>query len=87
MRADDDCPTNLSGGFLWSCNFAIRRSVFLEIGGFDESFPFAMEDVDLHYRIRKNQLPIKFVPDAVAEDPWRVDGDANHTDCARFDVL
>src|SRR5258708_1303855 len=76
MRADDDCPTNLSGGFLWSCNFAIRRSVFLEIGGFDESFPFpAMEDIDLHYRIRQNQLPIKFVPDAVVEHPWRVDGD------------
>jgi GT2 family glycosyltransferase len=76
MRADDDCPTNLSGGFLWSCNFAIRRSVFLEIGGFDDSFPFpAMEDVDLHYRIRKNQLPIKFVPDGVVEHPWRVEGD------------
>jgi GT2 family glycosyltransferase len=71
LRADFDCPINLKGGNLWSCNFAIRRSVFLEIGGFDEKYPFpAMEDVDLCFRIRKKQFPIRFIADAVVEHPW-----------------
>lgn len=78
-RADDDCPSNLTGGKLWSCNFAIKRSVFLELGGFDEKYPFSMEDVDLHYRIRQNEFPIKFVQDAVVEHPWRRKGGISYS--------
>lgn len=74
-RADHICPSNLRGGFLWSCNFAIQRELFLELDGFDENYPFpSMEDVDLHFRIRKNGLVPKFVPDAVVEHPWRTNG-------------
>jgi len=60
-----DCiPTNETGGYLWSCNFAIRRDLFMKIGGFDERYPFAaMEDVDLHWRV-KRQARILFLPDA-----------------------
>ena len=70
-RYDEESPINLTGGHLWSCNFAIRRSLFEQTGGFDEGFPFAaMEDVDFHYRIAK-LTEIKFLPDAVIVHPWR----------------
>jgi len=60
----DTAPVNESGGFLWSCNFAIRRDLYLRIGGFDERFPFpAMEDVDLNFRV-EGKSPIRFLPEA-----------------------
>jgi GT2 family glycosyltransferase len=60
----DAAPVNERGGFLWSCNFAIRRSLFLSIGGFDERFPFAaMEDVDMKFRL-ENKSQIRFLPRA-----------------------
>jgi len=60
----DNAPINETGGYLWSCNFAIRRELFVKIGGFDERYPFAaMEDVDLHLRVKK-QSRILFLPDA-----------------------
>lgn len=71
-RVDEECPINESGGFLWSCNFAIRRDRFLEIGGFDESFPSAaMEDVELNTRINKLNLARRFIPGALVLHPWR----------------
>ncbi len=71
-RFDEESPVNLTGGFLWSCNFAILKSYFLELGGFDELFPFpAMEDTDLHVRIKKTQQ-IQFVSEAKVIHPWRV---------------
>ncbi|MGB5135690.1 MAG: glycosyltransferase [Prochlorococcaceae cyanobacterium] len=71
-RADMECPINESGGYLWSCNFAIRRTVFLEMGGFDETFPApAMEDVELNARINKANLRRRFLPHALVLHPWR----------------
>jgi GT2 family glycosyltransferase len=71
-RADEECPINESGGFLWSCNFAIKRNIFLQLGGFNECFPApAMEDVELNTRITKQNLARKFVPNAVVLHPWR----------------
>jgi GT2 family glycosyltransferase len=72
MRADDECPINEQGGCLWSCNFAIRRDLFLELGQFNEAFPTAaMEDVEFYERIKKAHLPVKFVEDAIVLHPWR----------------
>jgi GT2 family glycosyltransferase len=71
-RADQECPSNLQGGHLWSCNFAIRRQLFLDLQGFDEQFPLAgMEDIDLKVRLEKMGYPILFVPGACVEHPWR----------------
>lgn len=65
-------PVNLDGGLLWSCNFAIRRAGFQEIGGFDERYPYAhMEDADLQARLQKAGYMIRFVPSAEIDHPPR----------------
>lgn len=71
-RADEECPVNIDGGYLWSCNFAIKRSLFLSLSGFNEDFPApAMEDVEFFARIKKCGLDCKFVPNALVLHPWR----------------
>lgn len=71
-RVDEECPTNETGGYLWSCNFAIRRSVFNDLRGFNEGFPAAaMEDVEFRKRIEKAGLRITYVPKAIVHHPWR----------------
>ncbi|HMP83226.1 MAG TPA: glycosyltransferase [Verrucomicrobiota bacterium] len=71
-RVDMECPANETGGYLWSCNMAIRKSVFDELGGFDENFPGpAMEDVDFRLRLLKAGKIIRFVPEALVLHPWR----------------
>jgi GT2 family glycosyltransferase len=60
----DVAPVNETGGKLWSCNFAIRRELFVTIIGFDDRYPFpAMEDVDLQWRV-KGLSQVLFVPEA-----------------------
>ena len=60
----DVAPINETGGNLWSCNFAIRRDLFAKINGFDDRYPFpAMEDIDLHRRVKKHSQ-VLFLPDA-----------------------
>lgn len=71
-------PKNLSGGLLWSCNFAIQRCAFNEIGGFDESFPYAaFEDIDFHDRVKKAGLETIFAPECLVIHPWRQHGGWN----------
>jgi GT2 family glycosyltransferase len=70
-RFDEVAPINESGNKLWSCNFAIKNSLFKEIGGFDENFKFpTMEDIDFKIRAEKVQ-PIKFNPLSIVIHPWR----------------
>lgn len=65
-------PLNDKGGLLWSCNFAIERGLFQEIGGFDERFPFPhLEDVDLRLRLVDRGEAFPFVPAAVVAHPPR----------------
>jgi GT2 family glycosyltransferase len=60
----DVAPINETGGKLWSCNFAIRRELFVRINGFDDRYPFpAMEDIDLYWRVKRHS-EILFLPDA-----------------------
>ena len=61
---------------LSTCNCAIRKDVFEEVGGFDESFPFpGGEDTLLAYDLRKFNYRIKYCPDVVvyhaARDSFR----------------
>ena len=70
-------PVNEHGGLMWSCNFAIERRLFFEMGGFDERFPFPhLEDVDLRLRLDDRQEPYPFVPEALVEHPPRPEGSA-----------
>ncbi len=58
-------PLNLTGGFLWSCNFAIKRSVFDALAGFDENYPYPnLEDNDLNKRLIRGGYAIVFAQSA-----------------------
>jgi len=49
----DAFVSNETGGYLLSCNFAIRKDLFVKLNGFDSRYPFAaMEDVDFHLRVK-----------------------------------
>ena len=67
----ETCPENSSGGMFWTSNLCIRKRVFDELGGFDETFEVAYEDVDFAYRIQKVGKKTLFVKDAAACHPWR----------------
>ncbi|WP_017324584.1 glycosyltransferase family 2 protein [Synechococcus sp. PCC 7336] len=72
---DEESPVNETGGNLWSCNFAIERSLFEELSGFNTRFPYAAaEDIDLHWRLRQRQESIAFVEAASVCHPWRPSG-------------
>lgn len=65
-------PSNPDGAQLISCNFAVRRDVFLSIGGFDETYPMAaFEDTDLEARLRLSGITIAFLPEAGVHHPPR----------------
>jgi glycosyltransferase involved in cell wall biosynthesis len=73
MRLDEDAPINDRGGYLWSCNFAIKRTLFFEVGGFCELYPYAcMEDVDFREQLKKRDLKFLFLPTASVIHPWKI---------------
>jgi len=41
------------GGAIWGCNFAVRRSALLEVGGFDTSIKFYGEEYEFSLRLKK----------------------------------
>jgi peptidoglycan/xylan/chitin deacetylase (PgdA/CDA1 family)/GT2 family glycosyltransferase len=41
------------GSPIWGCNFAVRRSAFWEVGGFDTSIKFYGEEYELSLRLRR----------------------------------
>lgn len=67
-----EAPHNPNGGTLISCNFAIPRSLFLLIGGFDDQFPVAsFEDTEFHARLLAFGGLVQFVPNAAVDHPLR----------------
>ncbi|MFC1476274.1 glycosyltransferase family 2 protein [Candidatus Zixiibacteriota bacterium] len=48
-----------------SC-FLVRREIWDNLGGFDESFPMFFNDVDLCYRLKKSGGRIVYLPHAIA---------------------
>jgi GT2 family glycosyltransferase len=68
----EETVENLSGGLLWSCNFGIRRDLFMELGGFDEDFSEAGgEDLEFAWRVKEHRIPIRFAPEAIVYHPAR----------------
>lgn len=67
----ETCPENSAGGMFWTSNLCVRKEVFDEFEGFDESFQVAYEDVDFAYRIQKAGRKTLFVKSASACHPWR----------------
>lgn len=67
-----ECPINMTGGLFWSANIAVKRSLFMDIGGFDQNFLYpSQEDSDLRQRL----LPLTeiiFVSDAKVRHSVRV---------------
>jgi peptidoglycan/xylan/chitin deacetylase (PgdA/CDA1 family)/GT2 family glycosyltransferase len=41
------------GGAIWGCNFAVLRSAFWEVGGFDTNIKFYGEEYELSLRLRR----------------------------------
>lgn len=65
-------PENLTGGYLWSCNIMIQKTLFDELRGFDEKFPYpALEDIDLRLRLKAMGHIAHWVPDAIVFHPLR----------------
>jgi len=57
------------GGISGAC-FVVRRSLFLEIGGFDETFFMYMEDTDLSLRTRLMGYEIAYTPDSLIQHDY-----------------
>lgn len=67
----EGCPENEHGGMLWTSNLCIKKSLFFEIGKFDERFKVAYEDVEFAYRLKQRKIKTLFVSDAAVCHPWR----------------
>lgn len=52
--------------------FAVRRELFLGLGGFDERFFMYLEDSDLSWRARLAGYRIRYVPEALVEHHYRM---------------
>ena len=57
----EGCPENEHGGMLWTSNLCVNQKLYNEMGGLDERFKIAYEDVDFATRLRKKK---QVVPDA-----------------------
>jgi len=67
----EGCPENEHGGMLWTSNLCVSRKLFLEMGGLDERFEIAFEDVDFAHRLRLRRINSKFAFKASVCHPWR----------------
>ena len=70
------CPYNYPGAF-FTGNLAVRRDLFVMLGGFDEDLG-RLEDLEFGHRIRTLGLKTTFVDGAVAFHPRLRQGFAEH---------
>ncbi len=62
----DDC-LNVSYYYFYTSNISLNRQFLLNYGLFDEDFPFAAwEDIELGYRLTRQNLRILYNPQAIA---------------------
>ena len=55
----------------WTSNLCVKKSVFQKLGGLDEQFEVAYEDVDFARRLKENEVICHFVYEAAVCHPWR----------------
>ena len=67
----EGCPENEQGGMLWTSNLCVRRKLFIKMGGLDERFQIAYEDVDFSHRLKQRNVSHLFLPEASVCHPWR----------------
>ena len=68
----EECVESEAGGGLWSCNLAVRREAFFNLGGFDEDFTEAAgEDMEFAWRVARANLRVGFAPAAIVHHPPR----------------
>ena len=62
-------------GWFWSLSFALKRSLFNQLGGFSDCYPsYGAEDTDFAWKARAEGVPLLWVPDAIAYHQWHVSG-------------
>jgi GT2 family glycosyltransferase len=67
----EGCPENEHGGMLWTSNLCVNRNLYKEMGGLDERFKIAYEDVDFAHRLKQRRIHSFFVSEAAVCHPWR----------------
>jgi GT2 family glycosyltransferase len=67
----EGCPENEHGGMLWTSNLCVNRKLFMGMGGLDERFQIAYEDVDFALRLKQKKTDSIFVSEAAVCHPWR----------------
>ena len=73
---DDACDISWASG----AALVIRRELFLDFGGFDETFEFHMEEIDLCWRLWNRGYRIRYCPDSVV---YHLGGGSLPTDSPR----
>lgn len=69
----------------YTCNLSLRRKLFLDIGGFDEHFPYAaFEDSELAVRLSKSGFRLEYRPAALA---WNTRPVTLEEFCARMEKV
>ncbi len=71
-RPRDEMSTAGQVGAVSGAAFAMRRSSFLELGGYDPDFFLYMEDTDLSFRARLAGGKINFVPESIVEHAYKL---------------
>lgn len=61
---------NETGGRYLTTNTIFNRKAFESVGGFDERFPYYIEDTDLAYTLIENGLKIRWCPDVIMRHPY-----------------
>ena len=62
------CKTRVSG--FSGCSFAIRRDLYLSLGGFDQRFFMYNDDADLSWRANLNGFKILYIPQSTVKHDY-----------------
>ena len=66
-------PVDAGWGRFYSCNVSVKRPLLDAAGGFDPTFRFDYEDLDLAYRLNAEGMILRWEPQAIAHHLHRHD--------------